>query len=102
VSQRLEKLAASGIQVIPGGPDSHYIVEREGFVAFIERRGGDFGNVGAPGLMTERGFAALVWRADRAFFQGRGFEQPATDEQVQKLRSFALDLERAIVSERPS
>ncbi len=102
MNQRLEKLAALGIQIIPGGPDSHYIVERDGFVAFIERRGGDFGNIGAPGLMTEQGFAALVWRADRAFFQGRGFEQPATDEQVQKLRAFALDLERAIVSERAS
>ena len=102
MSGRLENLAAAGIQIIPGGPDSHYIVERDGFVAFVERRGDDFGNIGAPGFMTEQGYAALVWRAGRAFLQGRGFEQPASDAQVEKLRSFARDLERAIASERPS
>ena len=96
MSGRLEKLAAAGIQIIPAGVTSHYILERDGFVAFVERKGDDFGNIGAPGLMTEKGFAALVWRGERAFFVARGFEQIATDDQVQRIRSFADDLGRAL------
>jgi len=96
VSSRVEKLAAAGIQLFAAGVTSHYILERYGFVAFVERKGDGFGNIGAPGLMTEKGFAALVWRGGRAFFVARGFEQAATDDQVQKIRDFADDLERAL------
>jgi len=96
VTGSLERLAAAGIQIIPTDLAHHVIVERDGFVAFVERRDNEFSHVGASGLMTERGFAALVWRGDRGFFVGKGFEQPATEEQVQKLRAFAKDLERAI------
>ena len=96
MNTRIERLTAAGFQIVPADIASHFLVERDGFVAFIERRDGDFGNIGAPGLMTERGFAALVWRIDQAFFVGKGFEQPATMEQVQKLRDFARELEQAI------
>ena len=54
----LEKLAAAGIQIIPAEITSHFILERDGFVAFVERREQAFGNIGAPGLMTEQGFCA--------------------------------------------
>lgn len=98
--ERLERLAAAGIQIIPAEITSHFILERDGFVAFVERRPDlevePFGNIGAPGLMTERGFAPLVWRGDQAFFTGKGFEQAALSEQVQKLRAFASDLDRAL------
>jgi hypothetical protein len=96
VIEILEKLAAAGIQIVPAEIDSHFILEREGFVAFVERRQDAFGNIGAPGLMTERGFAALIWRADQAFFIGKGFEQRALPEQVQKIRAFASDLAAAL------
>jgi hypothetical protein len=98
VIETLEKLAAAGIQIIPAEITSHFILERDGFVAFVERRDDTFGNIGAPGLMTERGYAALVWRGDQAFFAGKGFEQPASPEQVQKIRAFASDLENALAS----
>ncbi|HTW67666.1 MAG TPA: hypothetical protein VME17_23780 [Bryobacteraceae bacterium] len=97
--ERLEKLAAAGIQIIPAEITSHFILERDGFVAFVERREGTddaFGNIGAPGLMTERGFAALIWRGTQPFFAGKGFEQPASEEQVQKIRAFASALESAL------
>jgi len=99
VSDRLEKLQAAGIQIISAGVTSHFILERDGFVAFVERKGDEFGNIGAPGLMTEKGFAALVWRGGTAYFIARGFEQSATDEQVEKIRTFAGDLERALSSQ---
>jgi hypothetical protein len=92
----LEKLAAAGIQIVPSEITSHFILERDGFVAFVERRDQAFGNAGAPGLMTERGFAALIWRGDRSFFVGKGFEQDASPEQVQKIRAFAADLTNAL------
>ena len=94
----LEKLASAGIQIIPAEITSHFILERDGFVAFVERREQAFGNIGAPGLMTERGYAALIWRGDQAFFACKGFEQPASPEQVQKIRAFAADLENALAA----
>ena len=96
MSRRLERLAAAGFQIVPADITSHFIVERQGFVALVERREEDFGNIGAPGLMTEQGFAALLWRGTQAFFVGRGFEQPATADQVRQIRSFAADLETAL------
>jgi hypothetical protein len=92
----LEKLAAAGIQIVPADLTSHFILERDGFVSFVERREDSFGNMGAPGLMTEQGFAALIWRGDQAFFVGKGFEQPAAPDQVQKLRAFSADLSAAL------
>jgi hypothetical protein len=97
VTDRLERLAAAGIQIIPAEIASHFILERDGFVAFVERRAGDFGNAGAPGLMTERGFAALIWRGGQAFFVGKGIDQPASDDQVRKIRAFGADLDKALL-----
>lgn len=96
MNERLESLAAAGFRMVPADITSHFIVERDGLVAFIERRGSNFGNIGSPGAMTERGFAALVWRGEQGFFVGKGFEQPATAEEIQKLRAFARDLEQAL------
>jgi hypothetical protein len=98
----LEKLQAAGIQIVPAEIASHFVLERDGFVSFVEKRENvekrdqSFGNIGAPGLMTERGFAVLVWRGDQAFFVVKGHEQPATAEQVEKIRAFASDLTAAL------
>lgn len=96
MSPCIERLAAAGFQIVPADISSHFLVERGGFIAFIERRGDVFGNMGAPGLMTEQGFGALVWRGEEGFFVGRGFEQPATRDQVRELRAFTAELEQAL------
>lgn len=96
-----EKLVAAGIQIVPAEITSHFILERDGFVSFVERREDAFGNIGTPGLMTERGFAALIWRGDQAVFVGKGFELSATTEQVQKIRAFATDLTNALSASAP-
>ncbi len=96
MNTRFESLAVAGFQIIPADITSHFIVERDGFVAFIERRENNFGNIGSPGRMTERGYAALIWRGEQAFFVGKGFEQPASAEEIRKLRAFACDLEQAL------
>jgi hypothetical protein len=101
LTAQLEKLTAAGIQLVPAEITSHFVFERDGFVAFVERRGNSpempFGNIGAPGLMTERGFAALIWRGEQAFFVGKGFEQAASDDQVRGIRAFASDLASALI-----
>ena len=101
MTPRLERLAAAGIQLIPlEGITTHFVFERDGFVSLVERRGGDgFGNIGAPGLLTEHGFAALIWRGGEGWFVARGFEQQATEDQIQKLRAFSRDLEQALAGQ---
>ena len=94
---RLEKIAAAGIQLIPAELSSHFLFERDGFVALVERKEDGFGNIGSAGLMTDQGLAVLVWRGAKAFFVARGFDHEATADQVDKLRSFAADLQNALL-----
>lgn len=96
---KLERLARAGIQLIPADLRQHYLLERDGFIALVERRNDEFGAAGAAGLLTENGMAPLVWQEGRAFFVARGFRQEATGEQVRLLRRFQADLEAALASE---
>ena len=97
MTAHLEKIAAAGIQLIPAELSSHFIFERDGFVALVERKEDGFGNIGSAGLMTDHGLAVLMWRGAKAFFITRGFEQEATGDQVERLRSFAADLQNALM-----
>jgi hypothetical protein len=40
--------------------------------------------------------AYLVWRGGQAFLAGKGFELPASDEQVAAVRKFSDDLKAAL------
>jgi hypothetical protein len=96
-TETVERLAAAGIQLLPTSEiATHYVFERGGFVAMVERLGDGFGTVGSPGLLTERGFAALVWRQGKPWFVAKGHEYPAKDEQVEEVRRLAADLEAAL------
>jgi len=96
VTDALDRLAAAGIQPFPAQLANHFVFERGGFVCLVERADEGFGRIGSPGLATEHGFAALVWRGDQAWFIGKGFEQAATAEQVQEIRSFDAALRAAL------
>ena len=97
IQRILERLAMLHIQLLPAAEiTNHFVLERNGFVALIQRTEHGFGNIGAPGLLTPRGFAALVWRGEKAVFAAKGFETPASEEQVKDLREFARDVETAI------
>ncbi len=100
LDQQLERLAERGINLLPAVEiTTHFLFERDGFVALVERRAAGFGNIGAPGLLVEQGgFAALVWRGRDPWFVGRGFEQRASEEQVTRIRAFASDLDYALGS----
>jgi hypothetical protein len=96
VQEKLERLAAAGIQLLPAELPTHFLFERDGFVALVERRGEAFGAIGTPSLLMDSGLAVLVWRGDLPYFVGKGHESPATEEQVEALRGFASDLEAAL------
>ena len=98
MTEKLERLVAAGIELVPApGITTHFIFQRDGFAALVERRGDGFGSIGAAGLLTEQaGLAPLVWRGEDAYFVGRGFEQPATSEEAMRLRSFSQDLSGAL------
>ena len=94
---KLERVLAAGIELVPDVKiTTHYVFARDGFAALVEKRDGGFGNIGAPGLVTEQGFAALVWRGEAGVFAGRGFEVAAEAGQVAALRSFDRDLNEAL------
>ncbi len=95
--EKLERLAAAGIQLLPALEiTSHFVFERDGFVALVERRGDGFGAVGTAGLLTDRGVAPLVTRNGHLVFFTKGHEIPAEPGQVESLRSFQSDLLAAL------
>jgi hypothetical protein len=94
---KLERVLAAKIELVPDlNITTHYVFARDGFAALVEKRDGGFGNIGTPGLVTESGFAALLWRGEQGVFIGRGFELLATQEQVTAIRSFDRDLNEAL------
>jgi hypothetical protein len=97
VREILERLAAAGIQMLPAVEiATHYVFERDGFVALVERTPEGFGGIGSPGILTGNGFAALIQRGQHSYFIARNFEQEATEEQVIALRRFSADLKLAL------
>jgi len=94
----LERLAAANIQLLPVDLDNHFVFERDGFIALVERRrDNSFGRAGSAGLMTEKGLAPLVWRGDVPYFVAKGLpDQQGAQEQVDLLRRFQADLESAL------
>jgi hypothetical protein len=95
--EKIEKLAAANINLLPAYElTTHFVFERNGYVALVERRGEQFGGIGAAGLLTESGVAPLVWRGDQAFFVNRGSERRAEPEQIEDLRRFQADLKEAL------
>ncbi len=97
MTEIFEKLVAANIQLLADTSfTKHFVFERDGCVALVERRDHGFGGIGAPGIMTARGLAVLVWKGPEAHFVARGFDCLATQEQVEALRSFAADLQAAL------
>ncbi len=88
---------AAGIQLLPTVEiTTHFVFERDGFVALVERRGEGFGGIGSAGRLTEKGIAPLVLRGGESYFVAKGFEQPATAQEVDGIRRFQADLTFAL------
>jgi hypothetical protein len=99
VREVLERLAAAGIQMLPAVEiTTHYVFERDGFVALVERTPDGFGGIGSAGILTGNGFAALIHCGDRSYFVAKNFEQLASPEQVEALQRFSQDLKLALAN----
>jgi hypothetical protein len=97
MTEKFQKLVDSNIELLPLPEiQTHFVFHRDGFAALVDRVRDTFGSVGTAGLLTEKGIAPLLWRANEAYFVLKGFEQPATSDQVRQLRSFQADLEAAL------
>jgi hypothetical protein len=98
LGRQLERLARAGFQILPAFEiATHYVIERAGYAALVERRpDGSFGERGSPGLLTDSGLAALVWKGPTPLLVTRGREQPATPGQVEELRRFGAELAEAL------
>ncbi|MGB9611755.1 MAG: hypothetical protein ACPL7M_12345 [Bryobacteraceae bacterium] len=98
--QKLERIAALDIGLIPAaGISTHFVFERGGFVVLVERRGMDFGGIGSPGKLVEgHGFAALVRRGGQDWFVARGAQWPATPEEAAAARKLFTDLKAVLES----
>jgi hypothetical protein len=69
---------------------------RDNCAAIGHEQDGGF-SIGSSGMMTESGFAYLVWRDGSAFFAAHGGnETPARPDQVDAVKQFSNDLKVAL------
>jgi hypothetical protein len=88
-------LGSTGIQLLSETP-TYSVFARDNLIALVERTPQGYGSIGGTGILTERGLAYLVWRNGQAFLAGKGFELPASDDQVALVRRFSEDLKAAL------
>jgi hypothetical protein len=88
-------LGSTGIQLL-SETRAYAMFARDNLLALVERTAEGYGSIGSTGIFTERGLAYLVWRDGQAFLAGKGFEQPATDDEVAAVRRFSEDLKGAL------
>ena len=98
IEQQLGRLSGAGFRLLDTPEIStHYVVERGSFAVLIERcPDGAFGQMGAPGLLTDGVFAVLAGKPDAPQFVAKGKNFPATPERLQSLRKFEQELRAAL------
>src|SRR4051812_5540654 len=103
MTEKLERLVAAGIQLLPVVEIAqHYVFERDGYVALVERKtDGGFGGIGSAGRLTEKGIAPLVLRGSSSYFVAKGYEQPANPDEVAQIKRFQADLKYALSEPAP-
>ena len=93
--ETLLRLAQSGIQLV-AETKGYAIFTRGDCMAMAKLPAAGPAGLGSSGLMTDRGLAYLVERDGQAFLSGKAGEVPASDEQVEALRTFSEDLKASL------
>jgi hypothetical protein len=88
-------LASAGIQLLSEAR-GYAMFARDNLIALVERTPAGYGSIGSTGMWTERGVCYLVWQDGKPFLAGKGFEEPATEEQVAAVQRFSEDLKAAL------
>jgi hypothetical protein len=78
-----------------------WILRRESCIAFVHHREDGALGIGSSGMMTENGLAWLVWSEGEPRLVAKGSEAPASNEQVEMIRSFSEDLKKAMAASEP-
>jgi hypothetical protein len=95
----VSRLEDFNIQCIAAGLEG---VDGYGYSVFVRDNcmavaGGPNGaNRGSTGLMTEQGIGFLLWRDGQPYLAAKGFETPATPEQMETIRQFSEDLDKVL------
>jgi hypothetical protein len=96
-----ERLIERNIEIVPSSDITNHVVFARGdFAALVQRTPSGLGQAGAPGRITTHGFAPLVHRTAGPVFAAKGYEQPATEQEIADLRLFLADLETALAPAR--
>ncbi len=90
---RSSRLEAAGFGHINSQNPRFLLVHRGNCLSLVEIA---TNQPGASMMMTARGPATLQRRDTGEFLVGRGFEDPASPEQLEELRLFASDLAAAL------
>ncbi|HEY1336539.1 MAG TPA: hypothetical protein VGF59_03475 [Bryobacteraceae bacterium] len=88
IEARLEKL---NIKVLFPAKELA-LLGREDLMSLVSNNG----SIGSTGMMTEHGFAFIVWKQGQAYMAAKGVETPATEEQVERVRQFSEDVKSAM------
>ena len=79
---------------------NYSVLARDGFVCLVEKTKSEppgFGAAGSVCKLTSAGFAVVVWDGEEAHFTSKGERHLATPEEIALVRSFAHDIEIALV-----
>ncbi len=88
------RLAGCGIQLAAESPQ--YNMFMRGVCVALVAPGATPAGIGSSGMMTDAGLAFLIWREGLPYLAAKGRETPASSEQVEEIRTFSLDLKRAL------
>lgn len=88
------RLEAAGFSRVASQNPRFFMVHRGQILCLIET---ETNQPGSPMLMTEQGFATLLWKEQVPFLSGRGFEIPAPTDQIEELRTFIQDLKKILI-----
>lgn len=90
---QLERLAERQIQLLHVPQiETHFALERDGFVILVQKHEGGFGGIGTAGMLTEHGFAPML----NGEFVAKQFRYRPTEAEVERMRRFSADLKEAL------
>lgn len=93
---KLERIAAAGISMLPSPLEHHFVFTRDGMAVLVERRGEGFGGIGSPGRITANGFEPLVDDGGTRSFVFKGQRTAAQPQEADSARELLRTLKAVL------